>query len=158
MRQVRIRSFVSVSSPSSLVVGAYAQRGRCIRYYSDPVQSDSYIFDEAAEETLHELQERLEVLEDANIPDFDLEYSSGVLTVTFGDKGTYVLNKQSPNRQIWFSSPLSGPKRYDMSVNSRHAQWLDTRDKHRLQDRLYKEIKQLCGIDLGVTKENGEIK
>lgn len=27
--------------------------------------------------------------------------------------GIYVLNKQPPNRQIWLSSPISGPKRYD---------------------------------------------
>lgn len=27
--------------------------------------------------------------------------------------GTYVLNKQPPNKQIWLSSPISGPKRYD---------------------------------------------
>ena len=30
-----------------------------------------------------------------------------------GGLGTYVINKQSPNRQIWLSSPVSGPKRYD---------------------------------------------
>ena len=30
----------------------------------------------------------------------------GVLTLRLGDKGTYVINKQTPNRQIWFSSPI----------------------------------------------------
>lgn len=29
------------------------------------------------------------------------------------DHGTYVVNRQSPNRQIWLSSPTTGPKRYD---------------------------------------------
>ncbi len=29
-----------------------------------------------------------------------------MLTVKLGSKGTYVLNKQTPNRQIWFSSPI----------------------------------------------------
>ena len=29
--------------------------------------------------------------------------------------GTYVINKQTPNKQIWLSSPISGPKRYDLS-------------------------------------------
>jgi frataxin len=28
-------------------------------------------------------------------------------------QGTWVINKQPPNKQIWLSSPLSGPKRYD---------------------------------------------
>lgn len=31
---------------------------------------------------------------------------SGVLTVKLGDKGTYVINKQPPNKQIWLSSPV----------------------------------------------------
>jgi len=35
------------------------------------------------------------------------------LNVDMGDKGTYVLNKQPPNKQIWLSSPSSGPKRFD---------------------------------------------
>jgi frataxin len=30
----------------------------------------------------------------------------GVLTIRLGDKGTYVINKQTPNRQLWFSSPI----------------------------------------------------
>jgi frataxin len=32
--------------------------------------------------------------------------------------GTYVINKQPPNKQIWLSSPISGPKRYDYVVTS----------------------------------------
>lgn len=31
---------------------------------------------------------------------------SGVLTVRLGRHGTYVINKQTPNRQIWLSSPV----------------------------------------------------
>lgn len=27
--------------------------------------------------------------------------------------GEYVINKQPPNKQIWLSSPVSGPKRFD---------------------------------------------
>ena len=43
---------------------------------------------------------------------------AGVLTVTHPDKGTYVLNKQPPNKQIWLSSPVSGPKRFDWVLRS----------------------------------------
>jgi len=32
---------------------------------------------------------------------------SGVLTLDLGSHGTYVLNKQPPNKQIWLSSPVS---------------------------------------------------
>lgn len=41
---------------------------------------------------------------------------AGVLTVGHPKKGSYVLNKQPPNRQIWLSSPVSGPKRFDWTV------------------------------------------
>ncbi len=41
------------------------------------------------------------------------EKKAGVLTLCFPPSGTYVLNKQPPNRQIWLSSPVSGPKRFD---------------------------------------------
>jgi len=30
----------------------------------------------------------------------------GVLTVKLGEHGTYVINKQAPNRQMWLSSPI----------------------------------------------------
>ncbi len=31
---------------------------------------------------------------------------SGVLTLDLGQQGTYVINKQPPNKQIWLSSPV----------------------------------------------------
>jgi frataxin len=31
----------------------------------------------------------------------------GVLTLKLGQRGTYVINKQPPNKQIWLSSPIS---------------------------------------------------
>ncbi|EDO36194.1 predicted protein [Nematostella vectensis] len=46
--------------------------------------------------------------------EYDVQFGEGVFTVKFGGEiGTYVVNKQTPNRQIWLSSPNSGPKRYD---------------------------------------------
>lgn len=37
----------------------------------------------------------------------------GVLNINAPDVGSYVINKQPPNRQIWLSSPISGQKHYD---------------------------------------------
>jgi len=31
---------------------------------------------------------------------------SGVITLDLGQSGTYVINKQPPNKQIWLSSPV----------------------------------------------------
>lgn len=42
----------------------------------------------------------------AHPPPF-LHSQSGVLTIRLGgDMGTYVLNKQAPNKQLWLSSPV----------------------------------------------------
>ena len=37
--------------------------------------------------------------------------TQGVMTLSLGDHGTYVINKQAPNKQLWMSSPISGPNR-----------------------------------------------
>lgn len=34
------------------------------------------------------------------------------MTLSIPPHGTYVLNKQPPNQQIWISSPISGPCRF----------------------------------------------
>lgn len=36
---------------------------------------------------------------------YDVNYEDGVVTLALGPHGTYVINKQTPNRQIWWSSP-----------------------------------------------------
>ncbi|XP_036382909.1 frataxin, mitochondrial isoform X2 [Megalops cyprinoides] len=73
-------------------------------------------YEKLADETLDALAEYFEDLMDESFTstEYDVTFSSGVLTVKVGgDHGTYVINKQTPNRQIWLSSPTSGPKRYD---------------------------------------------
>jgi frataxin len=65
----------------------------------------------------------------------------------------YVLNKQPPNMQIWLSSPMSGPKRYDWVVigesmhekeGAGHGSWVYLRDGSSLASLLKKEL----GIDV----------
>lgn len=66
--------------------------------------------------------------------------------------GTFVLNKQPPNKQVWLSSPISGPKRYDWIVEGDGAhekqdsrpyasgQWIYLRDGSNLTDLLNEEL------------------
>jgi frataxin len=82
---------------------------------------------------------------------------SGVLTLTLGPHiGTYVINKQPPNKQIWLSSPKTGPKRYDYVVfgegqhekqDTATGDWVYLRDGSTLNDLLMDEL----GIDLRTT-------
>lgn len=70
------------------------------------------------------------------------------MTLKLGDKGTYVVNKQPPNKQLWLSSPTSGPKRYDF--DSEHQVWFYGRDHHSLKYLLDTEITKAIGIDIDV--------
>lgn len=69
----------------------------------------------------------------------------GVLTVKFDEPhGTYVINRQTPNKQIWLSSPKSGPKRYDF-VNS---QWIYKHDGKTLHELLNNEISTIVKFEV----------
>ncbi|XP_072536931.1 frataxin, mitochondrial [Salminus brasiliensis] len=96
-------------------------------------------YEKLADETLDALAEYFEDLTDESFTasDYDVVFSSGVLTVKVGgDHGTYVINKQTPNRQIWLSSPTSGPKRYDWTGE----RWVYAHDGMALHDLLSKEF------------------
>lgn len=84
--------------------------------------------------------------------DVEAEYSAGVLNIVVPGVGTYVLNKQPPNHQIWLSSPISGPKRYDWVIQGDHmhekqdtrgfinGQWIYLRDGSNLTNLLNDEL------------------
>ncbi|XP_030000415.1 frataxin, mitochondrial isoform X1 [Sphaeramia orbicularis] len=96
-------------------------------------------FEKLADDTLDPLAEYFEDLTDEPYtgPDYDVFFSSGVLTVKVGGgHGTYVINKQTPNKQIWLSSPTSGPKRYDWTGE----RWVYTHDGISLHQLLSAEF------------------
>ncbi|KAL3976412.1 hypothetical protein ACER0C_022298 [Sarotherodon galilaeus] len=96
-------------------------------------------YEKLADETLDALADYFEDLTDEAFTgaDYDVVFSSGVLTVKLGgDHGTYVINKQTPNKQIWLSSPTSGPKRYDWTGE----RWVYTHDGISLHQLLSKEF------------------
>jgi frataxin len=81
---------------------------------------------------------------------------AGVLTVDYMKKGTYIINKQPPNKQIWLSSPHSGPKRFDYVLLSEGqnqkegggvGDWVYLRDGTSLTELLRKEIAVEVGVD-----------
>ncbi|XP_042344420.1 frataxin, mitochondrial [Plectropomus leopardus] len=96
-------------------------------------------YEKMADETLDALSDYFEDLTDEAFTgaDYDVVFSSGVLTVKVGrEHGTYVINKQTPNRQIWLSSPTSGPKRYSWTGE----RWVYTHDGVSLHQLLSKEF------------------
>ncbi|CAN8220196.1 unnamed protein product [Coccothraustes coccothraustes] len=112
---------------------------RNARTLSDTSSLDETTYEKLAEETLDSLADFFEDLADKPFTpeDYDVSLGSGVLTVKLGgDMGTYVINKQTPNRQIWLSSPTSGPKRYDWTGRN----WVYSHDRVSLHELLSKEF------------------
>lgn len=94
-------------------------------------------YNSISNEYLEVMAEELEELSEA-YPQVDAELTQGVLTLTVPPNGTYVINKQPPNKQIWLSSPISGPKRYDL-IGGR---WITLRDGTSLTELIQGEISQ----------------
>lgn len=110
-------------------------------------------FHERADHYLGELLQRLEEVQE-NDPSIEADYSAGVLEVTY-QNNIFVLNKQPPNKQIWLSSPISGPKRFDWVVSQEGmgekegcgiGDWIYLRDGTSLTELLRKEL----GVDVSV--------
>ncbi|KAI5920380.1 mitochondrial chaperone Frataxin [Camillea tinctor] len=109
-------------------------------------------YHELADDYLETLLGKYEAMQDER-GDIDVEYSSGVMHIKIPSVGEYVLNKQPPNKQIWLSSPKSGPKRYDYVVvregqdqkqDTATTAWIYLRDGSSLNQILYEET----GVDM----------
>mmetsp|Transcript_5083 Transcript_5083/g.11267 ORF Transcript_5083/g.11267 Transcript_5083/m.11267 type:complete len:208 (+) Transcript_5083:85-708(+) len=102
-------------------------------------------FHEVADETLENVFEALGEAEDEGCA-MEVSISQGVLNVVTEEHGSWVLNKQAPNQQIWWSSPLSGPMRFEF-VASRGA-WVGTRADVELIGLLHDEFSETMGVDI----------
>ncbi|KAF9583719.1 Mitochondrial chaperone Frataxin [Lunasporangiospora selenospora] len=117
------------------------------QYSISDVSEDEY--HTISDSTMDRMVEYFEDLGDEHeIPGYDVEYQSGVMTLKLGAKGTYVVNKQPPNKQLWLSSPTSGPKRYD--YDTEHHVWFYNRDHHSLKYLLDTEITKALGLEIDI--------
>eukprot|EP00731_Ephydatia_muelleri_P015977 Em0009g401a len=117
------------------------------QYSSEVKELDEITYQRIADTTLDELAEFFENLGDSGLchRNFDVNFSGDVLTVKVGgDGGVYVINKQTPNKQIWLSSPKSGPKRYDII----RGRWRYSHDGSTLHDLLSREFSAALGTSV----------
>ncbi|KAL7072004.1 hypothetical protein ACQ4LE_008413 [Meloidogyne hapla] len=139
------RNFIVNRSINSVLATFYQQQAHPFCTFTQ--QWTEVEYDKRAEETLMALTEFLDGLPERINTDkaYDISYSMGVLTACISPKiGTYVINKQTPNKQIWLSSPISGPKRYDLSDSYR---WIYKHDGVSLHELLEKEFKEIYKTD-----------
>ena len=166
--------FTGTTSISNTSISTIASTSASTRAFSGCSQffENESEFHTVADETLEDIQDAVDVaLEEYytenendngdNDDEFETVYASGVLNMTFPPHGTWVLNKQTPNRQIWWSSPISGPRRYEYDENI--SEWMYTRANNdddnnnndtntttgeTLSNAIKDEIRQIYGIEL----------
>ena len=164
--------FTGTTSISNTSISTIASTSASTRAFSGCSQffENESEFHTVADETLEDIQDAVDVAleeyftendDNDNDDEFETVYASGVLNMTFPPHGTWVLNKQTPNRQIWWSSPISGPRRYEYDENI--SEWMYTRANNEddnnnndnntttgetLSNAIKDEIRQIYGIEL----------
>lgn len=75
----------------------------------------------------------------------DIEYLDGVLTLQLEDGSTYVINKHTPTRQIWVSSPLSGASYYPYDEET--GTWRSVKGVE-LRELVRAEMREKAGLEV----------
>lgn len=136
-------------------VGEIVSFKNTARFLSDkelqetPTKLTEAEYEDLAEETLDSLCDFFDELGETTAcnDEYDCAFGNGVLTLNIGGTGgTYVINKQTPNRQIWLSSPTSGPKRFDYYS----GRWLYSRDGSGLHQLLEEELSDLMDVQINL--------
>jgi iron donor protein CyaY len=71
----------------------------------------------------------------------DAEYSDGILKIVIiASKKTYVINRNSGNQKIWYSSPFSGADYF--SFDEQTQDWRDAKGDE-LSQKLFLELKNI---------------
>lgn len=69
----------------------------------------------------------------------DVEYSDGILEIVIVESGkTYIINRNSGNQKIWYSSPFSGADYFSFDGESKR--WLNSKCEE-LSQKLFLELK-----------------
>jgi frataxin len=106
---------------------------------------DASQFESRADATLARLEQALEA---AAGDELDAELVGGILTLELEDGGIYQINKHSPNREIWLSSPVSGAWHFAWHAtegSESEGVWRSTRGAERLEDLLGRELSESLG-------------
>lgn len=105
--------------------------------FSQLIDLDTYI--KEVDKVLNEIYEEIDTKELEIVDNISL--SSGVLNFSFNKTKNYVLNVQRPNLQLWLSSPISGPQRFEFDCEAN--KWFNIRNKRNLVEILNEEINSI---------------
>lgn len=87
---------------------------------------------------LEELLEFAEALEASH--EIEAELEEGILSITMPDGKQYVINKHTPSRQVWVSSPYSGAGYFEFNGREWAAKRAAAAEGRNLQNFIKGEI------------------
>jgi CyaY protein len=88
----------------------------------------------------------IEMAIDEDAPDIDSEIGGGILTLEFENRSKVIINRQTPNREIWVAAKSGGFHfRFDGDT------WCDTRSLERLDTLLSRVVFEQSGIVMSIT-------
>ena len=76
-----------------------------------------------------------------NLEGLDVDLESGILTVTCPDASRVIVNRQTPNREIWVAARSGG-----FHFGAREGVWRDTRSSEELFASLARIIASQAGV------------
>jgi CyaY protein len=76
-----------------------------------------------------------------NLDDLDVDLESGILTIACPDASRVIVNRQTPNREIWVAARSGG-----FHFAWREGEWRDTRSNDELYASLARVIESQAGV------------
>ena len=77
-----------------------------------------------------------------DVPELDVDLEAGILTLTCADGSRIIVNRQTPNREIWVAARSGG-----FHFSSREGAWRDTRSGDELFASLARILRAQCGVE-----------
>lgn len=109
---------------------------------NSPFQLEESAFHERVDAVLEALESSL----DEAGADIDAEVNGGILTLEFANRSKVIVNRQTPNREIWVAAKSGGFHfRFD------GAAWRDTRSNESLESLLSRVISEQSGDVIPIT-------
>ena len=78
--------------------------------------------------------------------DIDVETNGGILTLEFANRGKIIVNRQTPNREIWVAAKSGG-----FHFHFDGAAWCDTRTGESLASLLSRVVAEQSGSVMSIT-------
>ncbi|MEP7156449.1 MAG: iron donor protein CyaY [Betaproteobacteria bacterium] len=110
-----------------------------------PIQMAESDFHARVDSVLAAIENEIEMYDGADA-DIDTEINSGILTLEFDNHSKVIINRQTPNREIWVAAKSGG-----FHFHFDGAVWRDTRTNESLEALLSRVISAQSGHVIPIT-------